>query len=361
MQTLLKRVIPFALIVIGALAVGLLYYYEIRGYASIRVIRLSSYFFYEWIFLLALVPLIAPVFSFIRRRETSDYLEPRPRKILRKSFGMLWIFDGVLQMQLPFLTLFVQYNLIPLLGSEPLVTFLTGHAIDLWNLNPPIIDVLASLVQVYLGAFFLMYERGTVFRFTQLSALSWSLIIWAFGEGFGGILSPGATLLTGAPGSALFYAIASFILILYEDVQSTSRVVAVTKISMISTFIGFAISQAIPSNGFWKSLPVSFFPSPFAILNNLTFITLFINQHAAIWNGFYVLVMLSIGLMWLLRPRIASYLTMIWGFFTWYVYQGLGIFGMTSSTDPNTGLPLILISLMFLLALQHDPGETKQS
>jgi hypothetical protein len=251
-------------------------------------------------------------------------------------------------MQLPFLTLFVQYNLIPLLGTEPLVTFLVRHAIDLWSLNPPIINVIASLVQVYLGAFFLIYERGSVFKFVQISALCWSLIIWVFGEGLGGVLSPGATLLTGSPGSALFYAIASFLLLIYERESSTGRVVIVTRIAMFSTFIGFAISQALPFNGFWTALPVSFFPSPFAILNNLTSITLLINQHAAILNGVYVLGMFAIGISWFVGPRFAAYPTVAWGLFTWYLYQGLGIFGMTSSTDPNTGLPLILISWTFL-------------
>lgn len=349
-----RRVIPGVFISVGALAVALLYYYEILGYASIPVIRLSSYFLYEGIFLLALVPIAIPIFHFLRTRTMEDYLELAPRKFLRKSFGILWIFDGILQMQLPFLTLFVQYNLIPLLGTEPIVTFLTGHVIDIWSLNPPLMDVVASLIQVYLGTFFLLYRRGPTFRFVQVSALSWSLIIWMFGEGFGGILSSNATLLTGSPGSALFYAIASLLLLLYEKDSSIARVVTVTRIVMISTFLGFAISQALPSNGFWTSLPVSFFPSPFAILNNLTFITLFINQHSAVWNGAYVLGMFAIGIFWIIGPRFASYLTVVWGFFTWYVYQGLGIFGMTSSTDPNTGLPLILISLMFILVARQN-------
>lgn len=351
-----KRIIPLLLITIGALAVALLYYYEIIGYASIRVIRLSSYFLYEEIFLLALVPIAIPAIHRLRKREHDGYLETVPRKFLRTSFGILWIFDGILQMQLPFITLFAQYNLIPLLGSEPLVTFLVGHALDVWNLNPPIFDVLASLFQVYTGAFFLIYSRGSKYKLVQITAILWSLTIWIFGEGFGGILSPSATLLTGSPGSALFYAIASVLLLAYEQESSTTRVVMVTRIAMIITFFGFAISQAVPSNGFWTALPISFFPSPFAILNNLTFITLLLSQHAFLWNGIYVSLMVVIGVLWLLKPKNAPYLTLLWGFFTWYIYQGLGIFGMTSSTDPNTGLPLILISWTILLIMRSDYG-----
>ncbi len=344
-----KHIIPSVFISVGALAVALLFYYEILGYSSIRVIRLSSYFLYEEVFLLSLVPVVIPVFHFFRRRKTEDYNEPSPRKFLRESFGILWIFDGILQMQLPFLTLFVQYNLIPLLGSEPIVTFLTKYAIALWNVNPPVIDVIASLLQVYIGAFFLIYKKGFIFRFSQISAIGWSLTIWIFGEGFGGILSSSASLLTGSPGSALFYAIASFLLLIFEQESSSGRVGTVTKLTMISTFLGFAISQILPSNGFWTALPISFFPSPFAFLNDLTSITAFISREASILNGVYALIMFSIGISWLVVPRHAAYMTLLWGFFTWYVYQGLGIFGMTYSTDPNTGLPLILISLTFLL------------
>jgi len=119
-----KRVNTIALISVGTIAVALLYYYQILGYASIPVIKLSSYFLYEEVFLLALVPIAIPAFRFLKRHDSGDYSEPSPRKFLRKSFGILWIFDGILQMQLPFLTLFVQYNLIPLLGSVPIVTFL---------------------------------------------------------------------------------------------------------------------------------------------------------------------------------------------------------------------------------------------
>ena len=354
-----KRVIPLLLIAIGVLAVSLLFYYEIIGYASIRVIRLSSYFFYEEIFLLALVPIAIPAIHRLRKRDHNGYIETVPRKFLRTSFGVLWIFDGFLQMQLPFITLFAQYNLIPLLGSEPLVTFLVSHALDVWNMNPPIFDVLASLFQVYIGAFFLIYSRGFKFKLVQVSAILWSLIIWVFGEGFGGILSTNATLLTGSPGSALFYAIASVLLLEYDRESSATRVVMVTRIAMIFTFFGFAISQSLPSNGFWTALPISFFPSPFAILNNLTFITLFFNQHASLWNGVYVFLMLVIGVLWLLLPRSAPYLTLFWGLFTWYIYQGLGIFGMTSSTDPNTGLPLILISWTILLIMRSDRRNQK--
>ncbi len=355
MHKIINRIVPFTLITIGAFSVALLYYYEILGYASIRVIRLSSYLIYEELFLLALIPITIPLWNYLRMRGKNDYTEAAPRKFLRMSFGILWVFDGVLQMQLPFLTLFVMYNLIPLLGSQPLVTFLVEHAIVIWNLNPPIFDVLASLVQVYIGVFFLIYSNGLRFKIAQYFAILWGLTIWIFGEGFGGIFPlSGATMLTGAPGSALFYSIASILLLAYGQPSSASKVIKITRITMIIAFFGFAITQALPSNGFWGSLPISFFPSPFNVLLNLTYITVFLNQHASFWNGIYVTVMLAGGAMWLVIPRYAPYLTIGWGLFIWYIYQGFGIFGTNASTDPNTGLPLILISWTALMITRSD-------
>ncbi len=39
-----------------------------------------------------------------------------------------------------------------------------------------------------------------------LVSVGWGLIVWAFGEAFGGIFAPGLSFLFGAPGAVIFYA-----------------------------------------------------------------------------------------------------------------------------------------------------------
>jgi hypothetical protein len=46
--------------------------------------------------------------------------------------------------------------------------------------------------------------------FGMMSAsVAWALVVWLFGEAAGGLFSPGASALTGAPGAALLYALLS--------------------------------------------------------------------------------------------------------------------------------------------------------
>ena len=43
-------------------------------------------------------------------------------------------------------------------------------------------------------------------RLAGLASVGWGLVVWVFGESFGGIFAPGLTWLFGAPGAALIYA-----------------------------------------------------------------------------------------------------------------------------------------------------------
>ena len=50
----------------------------------------------------------------------------------------------------------------------------------------------------------------------ELAGVAWGLVVWVFGEAFGGVLAPGLTVLFGAPGAALFYCLAGALVALPE-------------------------------------------------------------------------------------------------------------------------------------------------
>ena len=50
--------------------------------------------------------------------------------------------------------------------------------------------------------------RGWSARLAGLAGVAWGLVVWAFGEAFGGIFAPGLTVLFGAPGAVLIYVVA---------------------------------------------------------------------------------------------------------------------------------------------------------
>ena len=122
------------------------------------------------------------------------------------ALGALWLLDGALQLQ-PFMftPAFVARILAPVAQGQPapigqsitaMAHFVAPH-VALWNLA-------FALIQVALGLGFLW--KRTV-RPTIVASVAWSLLVWWFAEGFGGLLTGGATPVTGAPGAVLLYAL----------------------------------------------------------------------------------------------------------------------------------------------------------
>ncbi len=58
--------------------------------------------------------------------------------------------------------------------------------------------------------------RGPLSRLAGLISVGWGLVVWAFGESFGGIFAPGLTWLFGAPGAVLIYCVAGALIALPE-------------------------------------------------------------------------------------------------------------------------------------------------
>jgi hypothetical protein len=136
---------------------------------------------------------------------------PDRRRILQLALAALWLLDAVLQLQ-PFMfsRAFGPTMLGPTAQGNPA---LIAH---------PITDVSRSigLHSVGFNAAFVVVQFliafGIAFRPTVRVALAgsvvWSLLVWWFGEGFGGVLAGTASPLTGAPGAVILYAVLAVIL-----------------------------------------------------------------------------------------------------------------------------------------------------
>ena len=78
-------------------------------------------------------------------------------------------------------------------------------------------------IQIGIGLWLLIVPRGRWSRLGGLASLGWGLVVWVFGEAFGGIFAPGLTWLFGAPGAVLFYCAAGALIALPERVWATAR------------------------------------------------------------------------------------------------------------------------------------------
>jgi hypothetical protein len=148
--------------------------------------------------------------SQILRPRSITALLARARSITRRdlqiALGVLWLLDAALQAQ-PFM--FTRGFAVELIGGvgegQPGVVSGPVHLASLLVAAHPVAwNVVAVAIQLLIGAGLLV---GRTARFALAASIGWALGVWYVAEGLSGLASGHASMLTGAPGSALLYAI----------------------------------------------------------------------------------------------------------------------------------------------------------
>jgi hypothetical protein len=127
---------------------------------------------------------------------------------LQIALGLLWFLDGILQLQ-PFMlgTGFADQIVRPTGDGQPEFVAVPVHwAAGVIAAHPVAWDVPFAAVQLLIGLGLLVPRTA---RVALAASIGWALGVWYFGEGLSGLASGHASLLTGAPGSALVYAVLS--------------------------------------------------------------------------------------------------------------------------------------------------------
>ena len=298
-------------------------------------------------FLVGLLPLLFYL-VFWGRKNRSQGEDPY-LYFLRVSFGYLWILDALLQMQPGMNEYFVATTIAPSTSAGGITGYTASLAISLWNLHPVVFDVLGSLTQLYIGAILLTSNSGKIYFWTQILAISWGMVIWVFGEGFGGAFASGATILTGFPGSVLIYVYVSLILLL--STKHRSDIIHKSSYFVGALiFISALVVQLIPSNGYFSNMSTIYMqmPSPAGILSFANDFQYYFT-HSPIWPDVLIVLLILVSVSgWLLGKSYGYIFSAVLAAFSWIVFQGLGALGILS-TDLNTGLPLLIISIFFYL------------
>ena len=179
--------------------------------------------------------------------------EPAWRRLLRIGFGLLWIFDGILQAQ-PKMAIGLPSQVIePTAASSPRwVQQVVNWAGTNWSYHPMQAGAASVWIQIGIGIWLLVAARGPLSRLAGLASVGWGLVVWVFGESFGGIFAPGLTWLFGAPGAVLIYAVAGALIALPERAWHTRRLGRLTMAGLGLFLTGMAVLQAWPGRGFWQ-------------------------------------------------------------------------------------------------------------
>jgi hypothetical protein len=128
------------------------------------------------------------------------------RRGVRAVLGVLWILDGLLQLQASMFTArFGAEVLAPAGVGQPwfvavpvrLTARIVAEHPELWDLG-------FAVIQIGLGVAILI---PALVRPALAASVAWSFGVWWLGEGLGGMASGHADFLTGAPGAVLLYAV----------------------------------------------------------------------------------------------------------------------------------------------------------
>ncbi len=287
----------------------------------------------------------------LSRGEERAY-EPRSVAFIRISFGLLWIFDGILQAKPNMPSDMISQIFTPAVAGQPTVlASIIRAGLYIWRYNPVGSDVTSVLLQVGIGIGMLTARGRNVRRLVGYVGLLWSLSIFAFGEGFGMIFTKGASIIGGAPGAAIFYAFASLLLIIDFNEGEDERANRLGRRFIGGYFFLGALLQALPFEGFFTSSGISgiftamsSMPMPSWILHDQASIGAFVGTAPALWNLIFTLIFLVIGavIFFDLSPNAGGVAALVVSFAMWFAGMGFG-FLFPAATDPNSGVVIFVI------------------
>jgi cytochrome oxidase Cu insertion factor (SCO1/SenC/PrrC family) len=304
--------------------------------------------------------------------------EAAGRRLLRIAFGLIWIFDGLLQAQ-PSMPLGMTSQVIaPTAATSPTwVQHLVNAGATIWSNHPTTAPASAVWIQIGLGIWLIVAPRGHWSQLAGLATASWGIVVWIFGESFGGIFAPALTWAFGAPGAVLFYSFAGLLVALPERMWSSPRLGRVVLSLMGLFFVAMAVLQAWPGRGFWQgrldhnSVPgtlagmvqqMSATPQPAFISSWLASFATFDAGHGWAVNLFLVVCLALIGAGFLSGRtpivRVAVYAGIVLCVADWVLVEDLGFFGGLG-TDPNSMIPMALVFFAGYLATTRVPVVTE--
>ncbi len=317
--------------------------------------------------------------AMVRQGQARDLTASAPeapaRRLLRISFGILWIFDGILQGQASMPLGMAPSVIQPAAATSPgWVQHFDNAIVTVWTYHPVAAPAAVVWIQVGLGVWLLAASKGTWSRLGGVATVAWGLIVWMFGEAFGQIFAPGQSWMFGLPGSVLLYCAAGALIALPEAVWHTPRLGRWILGTVGAFWVGMAFLQAWPGRGFWQgqttgrgtpgavvamAQDMASTPQPHVLASWVGTFARFAAAHGWAVNLFVVVALAAIGaLLITARPRLvlpAAIASTVLCLADWVFVQDLGFMGGVG-TDPNSMPPMIALIWAGYVALTRVPA-----
>jgi cytochrome oxidase Cu insertion factor (SCO1/SenC/PrrC family) len=311
-------------------------------------------------------------------RRAGGPAEARGRWLLRVGFGTIWILDGILQAQPKMAGGLPSLAIEPTAAASPRwVQHLVDWGGTSWSFHPIQAGAASVWIQVGIGAWLLVAARGPWSRLAGLASVGWGLVVWVFGESFGGIFAPGLSWLTGAPGAVLIYVVAGALIALPEDAWRSPRLGRLLLGGIGVFFLGMAVLQAWPGRGFWQGTlhgqpgtlvgmvqQMATTSQPHFLSSLLSSFGSFAASNGFAVNLVIVIVLAAMGAVFLTgNPRLVRYAVwfgVVFCLADWVLVQDLGFLGGLG-TDPNSMIPWVLLFSAGYVALTPVPQEVSET
>ncbi len=299
------------------------------------------------------------------------------RRKLQLALALFWLLDGVLQLQ-PFMFTrgFATHVIAPSAAGQPAFVAAGVHlATSVILSDPPLWNAFFAVTQLAIGGA-LLFRRSA--RPAIVASISWALGVWALGEGFGGLVGGTATLLTGAPGAVILYALVA--LAAWPRLEGRERAVLTSRGVPARQRLGallvpaadertarwlpaawaglwslFALLQALPANSTPAALAgqlrANMSSAPGWLAHAQRSLAALAGRDGVVIVTSVVAVELAIGLLALWRGtprRVAAVAGIGLAVAFWVLGQAFGQISTGMGTDPSSG-PLVALLGMTLL------------
>jgi hypothetical protein len=274
------------------------------------------------------------------------------RRHLQVALGLFWLLDGALQAQ-PFMFTrgFATEVIAPIGEGQP--GFVSGPvhlAATVIAANPVVWNLPFAAIQLLLGIGLLVPRTA---RLTLAASIAWALGVWYLGEGLSGMASGHASMIAGAPGSALIYALLAAAAWPRQD-GSRERPASWLRFAWAGVWVGMAVFQALPGQNSGTAVASALTAGTEGAPAWLASLDSSVGSWAA-GHGLLLVIALVvaealIGIGALARrfrtPAVALGLALALAF--WVMGQDLGALYTGQATDPNSGPVLALMAITLL-------------
>ena len=280
------------------------------------------------------------------------------RRALQLGLAGIWLLDGVLQYQ-PFMytKAFAQMLAGTAAGNPSVIARPITWDANLVQHHLVLLNTIFATIQLLLGLGIAF--RPTV-RIALAASIAWSVGVWWFGEGLGGVLSGGASPLNGAPGAVIIYGLLA-VLLWPADRTTTAPFVAARAVGVHvarAVWVVFWLSQA-----YFALTPANRAPQGVSAMiakmesGEPGWLAAIERGGASLvaGQGLAVSVVLAVALagiaigVYLPAPfaKATLVLAIAVALVIWVVAQGLGGILASGATDPNSGPLLALLALAY--------------